>query len=284
MLLAIDAGNTNVVFAIYDGDRQRGIWRTATDPKRTSDEYMVWLTHLMALKGLKPVDIHGAIIASVVPGATFNLKRLCKDHFGCEPVIVGQPGVDLGAKALVDRPEEVGADRLVNTVAAAATYKTPLIVIDGRNGPLNVGSLPMYRVPRLVMDLIGEDGPTIFDLAAPPAHTAPRPLPGVLLDHRDAAADSLCTDQDSGANCQQMSAWLSDVQLISHDIFSGHEHAVKLLDGRAIAGGSTIGTPDADGQSPDLPSTPANADLPTDGGNGNALGFKPDAVQPAGNR
>ena len=130
MLLAIDAGNTNVVFAIYDGDRQRGIWRTATDPKRTSDEYMVWLTHLMALKGLKPVDIHGAIIASVVPGATFNLKRLCKDHFGCEPVIVGQPDVDLGAKALVDRPEEVGADRLVNTVAAAATYKTPLIVID----------------------------------------------------------------------------------------------------------------------------------------------------------
>ncbi|BAI72771.1 type III pantothenate kinase [Azospirillum sp. B510] len=130
MLLAIDAGNTNVVFAIYDGDRQRGIWRTATDPKRTSDEYMVWLTHLMALKGLKPVDIHGAIIASVVPGATFNLKRLSKDHFGCEPVIVGQPGVELGAKALVDRPEEVGADRLVNTVAAAATYKTPLIVID----------------------------------------------------------------------------------------------------------------------------------------------------------
>ena len=91
---------------------------------------MVWLTHLMALKGLKPVDIHGTIIASVVPGATFNLKRLCKDHFGCEPVIVGQPGVDLGAKALVDRPEEVGADRLVNTVAAAATYKSPLIVID----------------------------------------------------------------------------------------------------------------------------------------------------------
>ncbi len=130
MLLAIDAGNTNVVFAIYDGDRQMGIWRTATDQKRTADEYMVWLTHLMALKGLAPGDIDSAIIASVVPGATFNLKRLCKDHFGCDPVIVGQPGVDLGVKALVDRPEEVGADRLVNTAAAAATYKTPLIVID----------------------------------------------------------------------------------------------------------------------------------------------------------
>jgi hypothetical protein len=71
--------------------------------------------------------------------------------------------------------------------------------------------------------------------------------------------------------------------VISHDIFSGKEHAVKLLDGRAIAGGSAIGTQDADGQSPDLQTTPANTDLSTDG-NGNALGFKPDAVQPAGNR
>ncbi|QCN93991.1 type III pantothenate kinase [Azospirillum argentinense] len=130
MLLAIDAGNTNVVFAIYEGDQQRGLWRTATDKKRTADEYMVWVTHLMALKGLRPADIDSAIIASVVPGATFNLKRLCKDHFGCDPLVVGQPGVDLGTRALVDRPDEVGADRLVNTVAAAATYQTPLIVID----------------------------------------------------------------------------------------------------------------------------------------------------------
>lgn len=130
MLLAIDCGNTNVVFALYDGDRQRAIWRTATDKKRTADEYAVWLTHLMKLKGLRPVDVHAAIIASVVPGATFNLKRLCKDHFGCEPMIVGHPDIDLGVKALVDRPEEVGADRLVNTVAAAAAHQTPLIVID----------------------------------------------------------------------------------------------------------------------------------------------------------
>ena len=130
MLLAIDAGNTNVVFAIYDGERQRGLWRIGTDRKRTADEYMVWLIQLMALKGLKAVDIHGAVIASVVPGATFNLKRLCKDHFGCEPVIVGQPEVELGTRALVDKPEEVGADRLVNTVAAFASYKSALIVID----------------------------------------------------------------------------------------------------------------------------------------------------------
>lgn len=130
MLLAIDCGNTNVVFALYDGERQHATWRTATDTKRTADEYAVWLTHLMKLKGLRPVDVHAAIIASVVPGATFNLKRLTKDHFGCEPMIVGNAGVDLGVKALVDRPEEVGADRLVNTAAAAAAHQTPLIVID----------------------------------------------------------------------------------------------------------------------------------------------------------
>ncbi|HYD30155.1 MAG TPA: type III pantothenate kinase [Azospirillaceae bacterium] len=130
MLLAIDAGNTNVVFAIYDGDVQRGMWRCATDPRRTGDEYAVWLIHLMALKGLNPCDITAAIVGSVVPQVTFNLKRLCKGHFNCEPLQVGSPSVKLGAEAKVDRPEEVGADRLVNAVAAAATYTPPLIVID----------------------------------------------------------------------------------------------------------------------------------------------------------
>lgn len=130
MLLAIDVGNTNVVFAIYDGEVQKGAWRCATDPKRTGDEYAVWLTHLMALKHIADTDITTAIIGSVVPAATFNLRRLCKDHFGCEPMLVGGEGVDLGLEARVDRPEEVGADRLVNAVAAAATYPLPLIVID----------------------------------------------------------------------------------------------------------------------------------------------------------
>jgi len=130
MLLAIDCGNTNVVFAVFDGDQRRGLWRIATDPKRTSDEYVVWLIALMALTGLRPIDIHAAVIASVVPGATFNLKRLCKDHFGCSPVIVGAPGVDLGTRAICDRPNEVGADRLVNAAAATAAFTPPLIVID----------------------------------------------------------------------------------------------------------------------------------------------------------
>jgi type III pantothenate kinase len=130
MLLTIDAGNTNVVFAVYDDGRQRGLWRCATDAKRTADEYAVWLTQLLTLRGLYPRQISDAIIASVVPGATFNLKRLCKDHFGCEPLIVGDARLDLGVKAAVGRPEEVGADRLVNAFAAAQAYQPPLIVVD----------------------------------------------------------------------------------------------------------------------------------------------------------
>lgn len=130
MLLAIDAGNTNVVFAVFDGERKRGSWRISTDHDRTSDEYAVWLTHLMALLKLRPLDITNAILASVVPAATFHLVRLVRDHFRCEPLIVGEPGVDLGIEARIDHPEEVGADRLVNAIAARATYSVPLIVID----------------------------------------------------------------------------------------------------------------------------------------------------------
>ena len=130
MLLTIDAGNTNIGFALYDGDQQRGSWRCATDRRRTADEYAVWLTQLMALAKLAPGDVDGAIIASVVPDATFNLTRLCKDQFGIKPLVIGDPAVELGIRVNTDRPEEVGADRLVNAVGAVARYPVPLVVLD----------------------------------------------------------------------------------------------------------------------------------------------------------
>ena len=130
MLLAIDAGNTNVVFAVYDGETQRGIWRIATDPRRTSDEYAVWLLQLFAMAGLSKEDIASAIFASVVPAASFHINRLCTHHFDCRPLEVGAPDVDIGIEVLVDNPGDVGADRLVNAVAAAQVHKPPLIVID----------------------------------------------------------------------------------------------------------------------------------------------------------
>ena len=130
MLLAINAGNTNVSFCVFDGDTKRGTWRTSTDAKRTADEFAAWLTHLMALSGLKPTDIDAVIVAIVVPEMLFNLKTLCRQYFNCDPLLIGDKSVDLGIKVLIDKPEQAGADRLVNAVEAHARWGGPLIVVD----------------------------------------------------------------------------------------------------------------------------------------------------------
>jgi type III pantothenate kinase len=130
MLLGINANNTTTVFAVWDGEQLKGAWRAATDAKRTADEYVVWLDHLLGLDGLARGAITGTIIASVVPDANFNLITFCRRYCKSEPLMVGEPGVELGARALVDRPQEVGADRLLNTVAAHHRHKTPLVVVD----------------------------------------------------------------------------------------------------------------------------------------------------------
>jgi type III pantothenate kinase len=130
MLLAIDLGNTNIVFAIFDGEKIVGQWRSSTATMRTSDEYAVWLTKLMATENSKPGDIDAAIIASVVPEALFHLKSLCLDYFNSDPMVIGEEGIDPGLEIHVDRPEEVGADRLVNAVAAHRLFEGPLIIID----------------------------------------------------------------------------------------------------------------------------------------------------------
>lgn len=130
MLLAIDSGNTNTVFALFKDDEQIGLWRTATNTQRTSDEYAVFLKTLMGQAGLDPTAVSHAIIGSVVPDTNFNLIKLCRDHFGCQPLMVGAPDVKTGVKVLIDRPEELGADRLINAVAGIAKYKVPLLIID----------------------------------------------------------------------------------------------------------------------------------------------------------
>jgi type III pantothenate kinase len=130
MLLAIDAGNTNTVFAIYDGEEQRGLWRAATDTHRTADEYAVWLIQLMSLRGIRPSDVEAAIISTVVPAALFNLTNLCTNYFDATALVVGEPDVQLGIEVLVPNPREVGADRLVNAVAARSAHGFPLVIID----------------------------------------------------------------------------------------------------------------------------------------------------------
>jgi type III pantothenate kinase len=130
MLLAIDAGNTNIVFAVHDGREIRAEWRAVTETTRTADEWAVMLGPLLQLNGLGFGDIDSAIIATVVPAALFDLRLLCRRYVKCEPLVIGDPDVDLGIKIHTDRPEAVGADRLVNTVSAHASYKGALIVVD----------------------------------------------------------------------------------------------------------------------------------------------------------
>jgi type III pantothenate kinase len=130
MLLAIDAGNTNIVFAVHDGKNIRAQFRASTKDSRTADEYYVWLTQLMQLDGISPRDIEAAIIACVVPQALFNLRRLCAKYFKRTALVVGESDVDLGLKINTDRPGAVGADRVVNAVAAHKDYGGDLIIID----------------------------------------------------------------------------------------------------------------------------------------------------------
>ncbi len=130
MLLTIDCGNTNTVFAVFDGDREMGMWRASTDAHRTADEYAVWLTQLMGLKNLRTADVTAAIIANVVPSARFELRTLVRNYFNTEPLVIGDAAVKLGLEVLMARPEQAGADRLVNAVAAHNMHEGALIVID----------------------------------------------------------------------------------------------------------------------------------------------------------
>lgn len=129
MLLVVDAGNTNVVFAVHDGQQWRGTWRVKTEAQRTSDEYAVWLLALFAYGGLKPADISAAVIGTVVPAALYHLRRCCRDWFNVEPLIA-RSTLDWGFEIKVDNPPEVGADRLLNVLAGHRRFGGPLIVVD----------------------------------------------------------------------------------------------------------------------------------------------------------
>jgi type III pantothenate kinase len=131
MLLAIDSGNTNAVFAVYEDDVLRASWRVSTNARRTADEYAVWLTQLLALAGLKPGDVDATIVANVVPEASFNLLQLCRRYLNSEPLVVGSADCNPGIGIDVDMPAQgVGADRVANAVAAQDRYKIPLMVVD----------------------------------------------------------------------------------------------------------------------------------------------------------
>lgn len=175
MLLAIDAGNTNIVFAVHDGKHIRGQWRASTNHERTADEHLVWLSNLMRFSGLEPAAITNAILSTVVPQARTELETLCRQRLGCELMVVGAPGVELPLEVRVERPREVGADRLVNAVAAHRHHGGPLIIVDFGTAT--------------TLDIVDDEGNYIGGIIAPGAnlsmralHAAAAQLPNVAVE------------------------------------------------------------------------------------------------------
>lgn len=130
MLLAIDAGNTNLVFALVDGGEIKARWRIATDPRRTADEYAVWLYQLLELEGYPKEAVQAVIIGTVVPRALHNLEVLASKYFRADALVAGKGKAAWPIQLDVDEPENVGADRALNAIAAHAKYPGDLIVID----------------------------------------------------------------------------------------------------------------------------------------------------------
>ena len=130
MLLTIDVGNTNLVLALVDDGEIKARWRIATDPRRTADQYSVWLHQLLELEGLSRADVSGVIIGTVVPRALHNLVVLSEKYFRLTPLVAGQGAASWPLHLDVDEPQNVGADRALNAIAAHAKHAGDLLIID----------------------------------------------------------------------------------------------------------------------------------------------------------
>lgn len=177
MLLAIDCGNTNTVFSIWDDTRFIATWRTATEHQRTADQYYVWLSSLIAFQGIQ-ADITDVIVSSTVPRVVFNLRVLADRYFGTRPMVVGKPECHLPVDVRVDAGTAVGPDRLVNTVAGYDLFGGDLIVVD-------FGTATTF-------DVVDTDGAYIGGVIAPGVnlslqalHEAAAALPHVDISHPD---------------------------------------------------------------------------------------------------
>lgn len=167
MLLAIDCGNTNTVFSVWDGSSFLGTWRTSTEWQRTADQYFVWLSALMAHRKLE-VTIDEVIISSTVPRVVFNLRVLADRYFNCRPLVVGKPDCLLPVPPRVDEGTQVGPDRLVNTAGAHDRHGGNLVVVD-------FGTATTF-------DVVDEDGAYVGGIIAPGVNTSLQAL------HMSAAA------------------------------------------------------------------------------------------------
>jgi type III pantothenate kinase len=178
MLLAIDEGNTNTLFAVHDGERWIAEWRSATHTTRTADEYAVWLSALLEMKSLTVSDLTDCIISSVVPQSLFNLRNLSRRYIGVAPMVIGTPEVDLGVEVRIDKPSEAGADRLVNAVGCRAKYDGALIIVDSGTAT--------------TLDVVSADGAFEGGVIAPginlsmqALHSAAARLPRIAIERPD---------------------------------------------------------------------------------------------------
>lgn len=130
MLLAIDVGNTNTMFAVHDGTDWIARWRSHTDSTRTADDYAVWLSQICRMEGIPFGNITGCIVSNVVPQSKFNFRNFARRYLDLEPLFVGEADVEMGIEVRIDRPEQAGADRLVNAIGAHVTTPGALIVVD----------------------------------------------------------------------------------------------------------------------------------------------------------
>lgn len=130
MLLAIDVGNTNTVFALHDGEHWVNQWRSATDSTKTADDHASWLWRLADMQGVDLSQVDGCVVSSVVPQAEFNFRNLARRYLNVEPLFLGDPDLKTGMEVRVRHPEQVGADRIVSALGAHVAYPGDLIVID----------------------------------------------------------------------------------------------------------------------------------------------------------
>ena len=144
MLLAIDVGNTNTVFALHDGETWINQWRSATDSTKTADDHASWLWRLADMQGVDLGGIDGCVVSSVVPQAQFNFRNLARRYLDVEPMFIGDPGLQTGVELRVRHPEQVGADRIVSALGAHVAYSGELIVIDSGTAT--------------TLDVVGADG------------------------------------------------------------------------------------------------------------------------------
>ncbi len=218
MLLAIDVGNTNTVFAIHDGQEFVADWRCATEVQRTADQYWVWLNTLMTLQGAE-LQITEVIVSSVVPRVVFNLRVLCNRYFDCRPLVVGKPECRLPVDVRVDANTQVGADRLVNTVGAFNQLGGNLIVVD-------FGTATTF-------DVIASDGAYVGGVIAPGVNLSVEALhlAAAALPHVDATKPQRVIGTDTVA-CMQSGIYWGYVGLIANitaEIKAEHGTPMKVI-------------------------------------------------------